>query len=92
MRKAVIDAWIISMVAGLALCSYGYCKPGNPSLIDLANFESEIGTALDVRWHGPDLSTASTVGPFSSPLAVSFPLGFSSMQGFRSPEGPRNTD
>ena len=81
MRKAVIDAWIMSMLAGLALCSYEYCMPGNPSLIALADLQSEIGTALNGRWQGPDLLTAPTVGPLSSPIAVSSPLGFRSAKG-----------
>jgi hypothetical protein len=83
-RKAITDGWIISMTAGMALHFYGYAMPGNPSLIALTSFESEIGTVLNARWQGPDLSIASTVRPFSSPIGLGVPSGFSGGQGFSS--------
>ena len=82
-RKVVTDAWIIVLTAGMALSLQAYSKPNDPSLTALADIESGIGRAFNVRWSGPDLLGA-TARPFSSPIGVTFRLGGNGTVGFRS--------
>ena len=83
-RKVVTDAWIILLTAGMALCLQGYSKPNDPSFTALADIESRIGGAFNVRWSGPDLLGAATARPFSSPIGVTFRSGFNDTVGFGS--------
>jgi hypothetical protein len=83
-RKVVTDAWIIVLTAGMALSLQAYSKPNDPSLAALADIESGIGRAFNVRWSGPDLLGAAATRPFSSTIGVTSRLGFNGAIGFSS--------
>ena len=78
MRIAVADVWVTLMAATMVFCYQKYSPPGNSSLVDLGNLEFEMATTLNGHWQRLDVSDTSTVGSFSSPIGMTFRLGFSS--------------